>query len=221
MDNSNVVYGINVELLKDERVFEEWYQKMLTERKKLIDAIKPEGSKRLSLGAGILLVNALKEHGMINPLVECNENGKPYLVGEDGAYFNLSHSGEMAVCAFSDEEVSIDIERNKEFKDELINYVFDKREIRVVKDKASDAASTNAMYTSLWTIKESLMKYHGQGLSMDPRTIFIDIENGFTPYHKGEKYEDLHFTRLSVDDYQICVCSSYEEFTDRVKMMEI
>lgn len=219
METCNLVYGIKVDFLKDEKEFDKWYQQMPSERRKMIDALKPEGSKRLSLGAGILLVNALKEHGLINPMVEAAENGKPYITGEDGAFFNLSHSGEVAVCAFSDEEVSIDVERNKDFSESLIDYVFDKREIRVIRDRATDKDSENAMLTSLWTIKESLMKYHGQGLSMDPKTIFIDLEDDFKAYHKGELCSDAYFTRFKFEDYQICVCSGYKDFAKEISII--
>ncbi len=216
MENCNSVYAIKVDFLKDEKEFDKWYQQMPSERKKMIDALKPVESKRLSLGAGILLVNALKEQGMINPMIESSENGKPLIIGEDGAYFNLSHSGEVAVCAFSDDEVGIDVERNKEFSDSLTEYVFDKREIRAIRDRATDKDSENAMFTSLWTIKESLMKYHGQGLSMDPKTIFIDLEDDFKAYHKGELCSDAFFTRFTLEDYQICVCSAYKEFAEEL-----
>ena len=143
------------------------------------------------------------------------------LVDADGAFFNLSHSGEMAVCAFSDEEVGIDIERNKEFSDSLIGYVFDDREKKYICDRAGSEEERNALYTSLWTVKESLMKYNGQGLSMDPKTIFIDMENDYRAYHKGQECENLFFTRLKCDDYQICVCSTYKDFTDEIIKVDV
>ena len=221
MQICNMVYGINVSVFQDEKIYEEWYQKMPSERRKLIDAFKPMPSKYLSLGAGIVLLRALNEQGIVNPLIEAAESGKPYLVDEDGAFFNLSHSGEMAVCAFSDEEVGIDIERNKEFSDSLIGYVFDDREKKFICDRAGSEEERNVLYTSLWTVKESLMKYNGQGLSMDPKTIFIDMENDYRAYHKGQECENLFFTRLKCDDYQICVCSTYKDFTDEIIKVDV
>ncbi len=40
-----------------------------------------------------------------------NEHGKPYLKTDVPLFFNISHSGELVVCAFSDTEVGVDVEK--------------------------------------------------------------------------------------------------------------
>ena len=228
MKAENRVYILDVSVLKDGEKFRYWYEKMPDYRKEKIDKMKPANSKRLSLGAGILFYKGLKELGLESDAVKIRlgENEKPYIDGEEGVFFNLSHSGNIAVAAFSDKEVGIDIEKIKSFKDSLVEYVFDEKEISSVKKlvekqkgKSIDSYCAdnnsaignefNSLYTGLWTMKESLMKYNGKGISMNPKKIVI--EDGCASY-EGKKLENLHFTRFEYEDYHISVCSEYGDF---------
>ena len=39
------------------------------------------------------------------------EKGKPFIVGVENVFFNISHSGDYVVCSVSDREIGIDIEK--------------------------------------------------------------------------------------------------------------
>lgn len=222
------IYGIEVDFLKDTKAFDFWYSKMPSYRKEKTDRIKPESGKRLSLGAGILLYTGLKELGIEGASVFYGENKKPYIdmnlesgLNDEGAgslYFNLSHSGSMAVCAFSDSEVGIDIEQNKNFNDSLINYVFDENEAEFIRLQKEDITERNALFTSLWTMKESIMKYYGKGIAMGPKNIFIDQGKDLTVYYDGEPKKDIHLCTYTYKDYQICVCSDRIPFAESIEM---
>ncbi len=144
---SNKLYLLNTELLSDNEVFEKWYRKIPSERRARIDAIKAEGAKRLCLGAGILIHIVMAELGIDDYEIETAEHGKPYIkvpgedeeTGRPGAgsqapdaetctrdsiFFNVSHSGTMAVLALSDREVGVDIQIVRHFKKSLIDHVF-------------------------------------------------------------------------------------------------
>ena len=206
MKIENRVYFFDVSRLEDKEKFRYWYEKMPDFRKEKIDKMKPLNSKRLSLGAGILFYKGLKELGLEPDSVKIRlgENEKPYIDGEEGVFFNLSHSGNIAVAAFSDREVGIDVEKIKTFNDSLVEYVFDEKEICAVNNDL-----VNSFYTGLWTMKESLMKYNGKGISMNPKKIVI--EDGCASY-EGKRLENLHFTRFEYEDYHISVCSEYGGF---------
>lgn len=212
------VYGIEVDFLKGKKAFDFWYFKMPLFRREKIDRIKPEKGKLLSLGAGILFNRGLKEFGMEGAAVFYGENNKPYIEGADSLYFNLSHSGSMAVCAFSDAEVGIDIEQNKSFKKSLIEYVFDEREAEHIFLQGKDDAERNALFTRLWTMKESIMKYYGKGISMGPKNIYVDLKDDLKVYYDGEYKKDIFLSPYSYKDYQICVCSGYAEFAEEIEM---
>ena len=50
-----------------------------------------------------LLALAVRETWGLSPLPEiaCQEGGKPYFPGYPGLHFNLSHSGDLALCPSS------------------------------------------------------------------------------------------------------------------------
>ncbi len=215
------VFGIEADFLKDRKAFDFWYSQMPSYRREKIDRIKPESGKILSLAAGILLFRGFKEFGIDGASVFYGENGKPYIdtEGADSLYFNLSHSGSMAVCAFSDSEVGIDIEQNKSFKDSLIDYVFDEREALYIRGKETDCGAMNALFTSLWTKKESIMKYYGKGITMGPKSIFVDALNCDKVYYENSPKEDIHLFTYTYKDYQICVCSGQPEFPAEIELL--
>ena len=78
MKTDNRLLLLDTLVLKDEEIFRDFYEKMPIERKKKIDALKPEGSKRLCLGAGMLLDKALREFIAANGL-DCNDQQVPPL----------------------------------------------------------------------------------------------------------------------------------------------
>ena len=102
MNSCNFVLGIDVDFLQDKDKFDYWYSQMLGERKAKIDKFRPLNSKLLSLGAGIVLKRGLDMLGFTDSVILEDQNEKPYLQGATGLEFNLSHSGKIAVCAFSD-----------------------------------------------------------------------------------------------------------------------
>ena len=65
--------------------------------------------------------------------IATKENGKPYFVEHRDIYFNLSHSGEYAVCVIGNTENGIDIEGKREIRD--INMEFNARYVRGDMDK--------------------------------------------------------------------------------------
>ncbi|MCR5557630.1 MAG: 4'-phosphopantetheinyl transferase superfamily protein [Butyrivibrio sp.] len=225
------VTGIDVSFLEDGKIFDFWYDKMPVSRRQKIDLVKPLKGKLLSLGAGILFTEGLKKLGLEGAEIGLLENKKPYIIGADGLYFNLSHSGGMAVCAFSDSEVGIDIEKNKEFKDSLVDYVFDDREKEFVSRLSDDDNKRNALFTSIWTMKESIMKFTGKGISMVPKSIFVDLSAADNMgdmsvaaiYHNGKLIPELKLSTLRIPanpDYQVCVCSKYALSSRDIEMFD-
>ena len=152
---------MDVSFLEDPETFEYWYEKMQPARRQKIDAIKPEASKRLSLGAGILLEKALAEieipgngpaeHAALEKELsesatssydlEFRGRGKPYIKGRDDVFFNLSHSGSKAALGISDREIGIDIEKIVRFRDALVERVFSEREKQLADHLAKELSA--------------------------------------------------------------------------------
>lgn len=112
-----------------------------------------------------LCSEALLEHfGISSADIVTNENGKPYLSGNE-AYFNISHSCGAVICAVSDKPIGIDIEyidhRSSERLRALANRYFTKNEAEYFLKSGSEAEA----FYRIWTRKEAYCKLHGFSLA--------------------------------------------------------
>lgn len=89
------------------------------------------------------------------------EHGKPMLPKESGFYFNLSHSGDYALCAVSDREIGADIQRHEKYADRLAERFFHPEELAYLKE----AKDSKRCFYDIWCLKESCIKCTGRGLS--------------------------------------------------------
>ena len=130
----------------------------------------PRKNGAVSLAAGLLLDYALRGYGLYECDMEYreNEHGKPFFKNCTDIKFNLSHSGEYAVCAISDDGessagIGIDAEKNRDTKNALkiAERYFTPAEYEYVKN----SGDTKTTFFKLWTRKESLLKAIGTGIS--------------------------------------------------------
>lgn len=156
---------------------------------------RPEDKKR-TLAGRFLLKKMIKEvYGREDFTVSFNENGKPYL---DFCFFNISHSGDFAVCALSDFPVGVDIERIKDFKRREKYMLFSKRESEYVNERDFE----NRFFT-LWTRKEAYIKAKG-GLLADA----VNAELVNPDFKLRNIYDGFSFTTEQFDGY---ICSVAEK----------
>ena len=102
-----------------------------------------------------------------------SSHGKP-LLADNPLRFNLSHSGDLAVCAIAERsEIGIDIERVRTI--ENIEAIF--RSISSPREYAAFLGLPNACRTTAffeaWTVKEACLKASGTGLSQSPAAIEV------------------------------------------------
>lgn len=203
----NRIYIVDINCISDNNVYEYWYDQMPPERKKKIDSFKPQKNKLLSLAAGILLKKALETEGIYSYEIIEKGAGKPYIKGRSDVFFNLSHSGERAIIAVSDKEIGIDIQKKSHFEPGLVKRVFTESEIMQVEHLGGDM---DILYTALWTAKESIMKYYGKGLSMEPLNIELDVRSGSDLFYTKE----LYLIRKEISDYQVTICTTCAGFKE-------
>ncbi len=91
--------------------------------------------------------------------------GKPYL-RDGGLFFNLSHSGKLALIAVARVEVGVDVEkvRRLESLTEIARRHFAPREFAAL--DALDGAARELAFYRCWTRKEAYIKALGEGLAM-------------------------------------------------------
>lgn len=96
--------------------------------------------------------------------------GKPY-IQDSNLHFNISHSGNTAVCAFSKQNVGVDIEEINDLDTTMFDNVFNDEEMQKI-----NLEGTSKFY-EFWTIKEAVSKAIGKGLGIPLLDIKIKDEH--------------------------------------------
>ena len=126
------------------------------------EALLREGLKR---GYGLELANEPRDKGA---------HGKPFLTLRPSIHYNITHSGAYAACIITDQEVGIDIQEHRK-----VNY--ERMLERIVPaDMVSeilDSDDTERAFYTQWVLREAYIKWTGEGLSRDMRT--IDMKSGY------------------------------------------
>jgi len=163
----------------------------------------------LSAGAGYLLHSVLKERGIdySSAKIEIGENGKPRLCGEN-VFFNLSHSGKMALCAVSDGEVGADIQSIRSVGKGVLDRVFTNKEAAVYSSLPDSRKADYFFY--VWAKKESVMKYFGLGLALP----FKDIETACGGISVRGAVGNLCCKEYFLSGYKIFACSGKNDFSE-------
>lgn len=102
--------------------------------------------------------------------------GKPFLVEFPNLFFNVSHSKDIALLAFTYiGEIGVDVEQvDKDIKvDRLAKNFFSPVEVPVI--LGSSPAEKPIAFFKAWTRKEAVIKAHGKGLSLPLRQFGVNI----------------------------------------------
>ena len=141
--------------------------------------------------------------------IDRGEKGKPFIVGVENVFFNISHSGDYVVCAVSDREIGIDIEKRAKARMEVAGRFFHGEEVAQLKMLEED--KQDQLFFNYWSVKESFLKYIGTGLARPLNSSFSG--GGVSLFERGNKLP-LYVHACPVDDGYAChVCCEYEELT--------
>jgi len=133
--------------------------------------------------------------------------GKPYLEGIAQLFYNLSHSGDWLVLAFSDREVGIDIEKRGKVRLEIAKRFFHPQEWEFLQN--SEQAT---QFYNLWAIKESFLKYTGQGLRRPLNSFQVQQTRNRYTLHEDARQLPLYIYECHIDEQYACfVCSETPE----------
>ena len=179
-----MVYVADIQSLSDKSVFEKAYISVSEYRRQKVDKMKHQEDKMRSLGAGLLLQKVLYDFGIDEKtaVFETNQNGKPHILHGDRdsglppLHFNLSHSGDYAMCVIGDNPAGCDVERVRKIDLKIADRFFAPSEIELIKTQPTSEAQINTFFR-LWTLKESYIKAEGQGLSMGLNTFSVQPDS--------------------------------------------
>ncbi len=135
-----------------------WSTKFDKNRTDLVNKKRPN-DRRLSICGDLLILKVAKECGTDDKFsVLRNHHGKPYFADKN-IHFNVSHKGNLAICAYGQYNVGIDIENVKPFDPRLAKKVCCDDELLYI-------GNDTVRFAEIWTAKEAYIKYIGDGISI-------------------------------------------------------
>jgi len=179
---------------------------------KALSFVKEEDKLRC-LGAAILLKRVM---GLREEDLSFNEYGKPYVSSSNKSlnkmqdnFFSLSHSGKYVILAVDNTEIGADIEReNPEYLD-IAAEVFTDEEAAWMHEDMNEYELSR--FYRLWTLKESVIKQQGRGLSLPMKSFSVlllikSLDKG-RESSIGINGEKLYARSICFNDYWLSVCS--------------
>jgi len=162
-----------------------------------------------------LLAEALTRAAVISATGNCNAmlslsrdgQGKPSIIGGDGSFLSISHSGNLVVCAFDTHPIGIDVEEIVPVGEESAAVVLSPVEQKTILPAVH--TGNLASFFKLWTMKESYAKVSGSGhqIAFDSFSLH-DNQDTYSILHSGGRRENAYFQHLPITEgYCCCVCS--------------
>jgi len=145
------------------------------QRKEYALRYRRKTDQSLCVAAYMLLRDGLrKEYGITElPEFVFGYHGKPQIKGRPDIHFNLSHCDKAAACMISDRPVGIDVEIIKPYEPELVEATMNETEIHNILDSTDHSIA----FAKLWTMKESLLKLTGEGISDNLHNLLNDTSD--------------------------------------------
>ena len=176
--------------------------------------IRMEDRCRHSTGK-YLLKTLLGQHGFSQEKLNSMDFGKsdkPFIPGT--FHFNISHSGEMVVCAASmDCIVGIDVEHIHKVNIKLLQTKFTPNENQII-NSSDDPMDT---FFEFWSRKESVIKADGRGISMGLQK--VDVSE-LQVRHPGKESWFLFPLNIK-SDYKMCLCANNQNISIRMEWLKI
>ena len=208
---TNRVYAMDVDALDDEHLAQAAHACLSAVRRARADRFASSRDRNLSLGAGLLLDFALRSLGLREKDMRYGEgkHHKPYFLNEPEIHFNLSHSGNMALCALSDAEVGCDIELVADIQElGVASGYLSACEYDDILARPSEAERA-ALFFRYWSLKESYMKFTGLGMSLPPDSLAVRMDAEQTAVVRNGIAESVCFTEYrTIPGYACAVCST-------------
>lgn len=169
-------------------------------------------TRRTKLLGGAMCRRLLAERfGLTDGRITRGEHGKPFPADAPvPAFFNLSHSGDLLVCALSDGEVGVDVERKGRLRMEVARRFFHPAEVLHL--ERMDGEGRKERFFRYWSVKESYLKYTGSGLSGGLSGFEVRFGGDGIVLLRGHARIPVYVRECPVDPGYACfVCSGREE----------
>ena len=182
----------------------------LTEERRIkLKSIKNERARKQSVAAGMLLYRVLSEYGIRVEYVRNTANGKPEV---PGISINLSHSGNVVICAVANKKVGCDIEEIRETDGRVATRFFCDSENEYLNSKKDEIRFRE--FFRIWTMKESYVKMTGEGLRIPINS--FEIFPDCLKVRRDGLIQPCFMKEYEYPGYQITICSEDGEFENHI-----
>lgn len=183
-------------------------------RKKVMDYLQEDDRKRC-LGAGILLAKILPLFGDSPENITVDPKGKPMA---ERVHFNLSHSGDLVICAVGRKAVGCDVEKIGKEPEGVVNHFFHRSEAEYL--QRFRKAERDEMFFRLWTLKESYIKMTGEGMHLPLQDFELLPDEERIRVRRDKKILSCHMMEYRIPGYKISVCAEEGDFADCVEFVK-
>ena len=171
--------------------YNKWYSLMSADKKQHADRFRYTDDKKRTVVGEMLVRKAVAEWCNVpieSIIIDKSIHGKPF-VKDLSVEFNISHSGDIVVCAVDKTPVGIDIEQvrnvdlkiaKRMFTDEELIYVFGCKPCEADFNRPAENEELIRFF-EVWTAMEAYAKYTGKGISgirercnMPKQTVFFN-----------------------------------------------
>lgn len=182
------------------------------ERRARIEKAARTETKLELLASGLLAKKAVSiVFGIENPEFVKNKFGKPYIAGHTNCFFNISHSGKRVICALSDSECGVDIEKIE--APAQIDMIASKFFSIYERNAVMLSANPVEAFTRLWTLREAYVKMRGKGFDIPLASLSCTFPHGKAHICEyGKVQEDAVFHEIrDIYGYRATVCTFGEK----------
>lgn len=209
------VYAMDIKALPDPKENPAlFHQLSSSRRRKVMKYLRADDRKRC-MGAGILLAEILPLYGEDPEKITYGPEGKPQA---ENVHFNLSHSGDLVVCAVGGKAVGCDIEKTGQEPEGVADRFFHRKEAEYLQKFQEPERSV--MFYRLWTWKESYVKMTGEGLQLPLQEFEILPEGERIRVRRGQELLPCHIMEYTIPGYQVSVCAEEEKFARCMKYVD-
>ena len=132
-----------------------------------------------------------------------NDHGKPYAQNHPTIHFSITHTNNISICAFCDNEIGIDCEISQRHIDHKILMRY------FSKDECDEFSAAPLL---LWVSKEAIAKYDGKGLALTKKAFDI------TMYENELELNGIYLMRLEIPDTVTIVCAERKSECSLIKV---
>ena len=146
--------------------YDRWYELMDEEKKARVDRFRFVEDTKRTVAGEMLARKAISKWCNVpaeSVVFGKNNYGKPF-AKDLAVEFNVSHSGDMVVCAVSDRPVGIDVEQIRPMRDSVAKRICSQEELDYWSAPSISEAERLNRFFEIWTAKEAYCKCIGIGI---------------------------------------------------------